>query len=73
MPQITNIFLKPLLASIICCSVAFLIVNIKNSAIYICLSLCVAILIYVFLTFVLKVFSKEELAELPLIDKLFNH
>lgn len=72
-PQITNIFLKPLLASIICCSVAFLIVNIKNSAIYICFSLCVAILIYVFLTFVLKVFSKEELAELPLIDKLFNH
>ena len=71
-PQILNVFLKPLLAAIICCGVAFLIVNIDDSLFFILLSLCFAIIIYAFLILNLRVFSLEELEELPLINKFLS-
>lgn len=72
LPQINNIFLKPVIAAFICCLAAVLVVNLGNSSLYIVLSILVAVLIYVILMLLLKVFSREELAELPIVNKFFK-
>ena len=70
--EISNVFIKPLLAAVICCSVAFTIVSVNNSFVFILFSLCAAVLIYAILIIIFRVFSKEEIAEMPIINKLFN-
>ncbi len=72
-PQILNIFLKPFFAAVICCSVAFLIVSLNNSVIFILISLVIAVFIYAALIILFKVFLKEELAELPIINKFLGN
>ncbi len=71
-PQVINVFLKPLIAAFVCCGFAFLIVNIKNSVLLILISVLVAVLVYTVLIFVLRIFSREELAELPLLKKFLD-
>ncbi len=71
LPQ-KSIFLKPLLSSVICGSVAFLVASISDKIIFILLAVIIAAIVYFVFLFVLKFFEPQDFESVPILNKFSN-
>ena len=72
LPSVTDIFIKPIICSAICGAVAFAVSLIGESSVITVLSVVAAVLVYVIFTVILKVFTYDEIAETPVINKILK-
>lgn len=70
--DVINSLLKPFLSAICCCIIAIYISQMSDSNINTILSIIFAVIIYIVSIIVFKTFSKLEIAQLPLINRLFD-